>query len=564
MVDNRISVIDGASVTPRDLNTHIDYSRDIGTQEENDNSLATPLEMAVSSDGNTLYVAAFSSSKVGIFSTEELEAGTFVPDDANHIEVNGGGPSGLVLDEANSKLYVLKRFNNSVGIINLKLKKETGEIALYNPEPAQVVDGRPFLYDARFSSSRGNGSCASCHIFGDMDHLSWDLGNPDGGLQNNPDNPLRLDLLPRLTDKDFHPMKGPMTTQSLRGMDNHGPLHWRGDRSGGNEPEADPFDEIASFKTFRVAFEGLIGRESMIPEPDMEAFADFALALTYPPNPLRRIDNKPTRAQLNGESVYRNALVEEFFTGETFTCNDCHVVDVAQGFFGSDGFSTSRPGRFGGGDVVKIPHLRNVYTKLGNNELVADPNGATGDQYRGFFINHEGSTTSLFNFLTTGSFNFPRGEQDMLNVLEFVLAMPSNMAPVVGRQVTVTAANRTVANSLLRTLEARAAVTDPVPECDLVAKGWKGGELRSWLWQPNGRYQSDRIGEPALGRAALMQIASAATGELTFTCVPPGSGMRIALDRDEDGFYDRDEIDAGTSPSDPNDFPLAPVTLTSR
>jgi YVTN family beta-propeller protein len=565
MVDNRITVIDGGTVTPRDLNTHIDYSLDVGTQEENDKSLAMPLEMVISADGNTLYVAAFSSSKVGIFSTAELENGTFVPDDADHIEVNGGGPSGLVLDEANDKLYVFKRFNNSVGIIDLNTNTETTEIALYNPEPPEVVNGRQFLYDARFSSSRGNGSCASCHIFGDMDHLSWELGNPDGSVENNPDHPLRLDLFPALTEKDFHPMKGPMNTQSLRGMANHGPMHWRGDRSGGNEPEADPFDEIASFKTFRVAFEGLIGRAAIIPEPDMEAFADFALSLTYPPNPLRRLDNQPTQAQAIGEFVYRNTLVETFFNGQQFTCNDCHVVDVTQGFFGSDGFSTSRPGRFGGGDVVKIPHLRNVYTKLSNNELAADPNGASGDQYRGFFINHEGSTSTLFNFLTTGNFDFPGGDNQRLNVLEFVLAMPSNMAPAVGRQVTADAANRLVANVLVQQLEARALVTVPVPECDLVAKAWKNGEPRSWLFQSDGRYQSDRAAEPTIGRVGLiLSTTGAATGQLTFTCVPPGSGERIALDRDEDGVYDRDELDAGTSPSDPTDFPVVPVTLTSN
>ena len=32
-------------------------------------------------------------------------------------------------------------------------------------------------------------------------------------------------------------MKGPMTTQTLRGMANHGPMHWRGDRTGGNVPD---------------------------------------------------------------------------------------------------------------------------------------------------------------------------------------------------------------------------------------------------------------------------------------------------------------------------------------
>ena len=65
-----------------------------------DASLATPLGMAVTSDGATLYVAAFGSSKVGVFDTAELENDTFTPSAAAHIAVTGGGPSGLVLDEA--------------------------------------------------------------------------------------------------------------------------------------------------------------------------------------------------------------------------------------------------------------------------------------------------------------------------------------------------------------------------------------------------------------------------------------------------------------------------------
>jgi len=34
--------------------------------------------------------------------------------------------------------------------------------------------------------------------------------------------------------------------------------------------------------------------------------------------------------------------------------------------------------------------------------------------------------------------------------------------------------------------------------------------------------------------------------------VPPGSGVRIALDRDLDGTYDGDEILTGKDPSDPD------------
>src|SRR5262249_7949416 len=81
------------------------------------------------------------------------------------------------------------------------------------------------------------------HIFGDFDSLAWDLGNPDGNVLNDP-GPFDNDPNPIVAfggTVAFHPMKGPMTTQSLRGMANHGPMHWRGDRTGGNdEPSAEP------------------------------------------------------------------------------------------------------------------------------------------------------------------------------------------------------------------------------------------------------------------------------------------------------------------------------------
>ena len=42
-------------------------------------SLATPLDMAVTRNGQTLYLAAFGSSKIGVFDTSELENDTFDP-----------------------------------------------------------------------------------------------------------------------------------------------------------------------------------------------------------------------------------------------------------------------------------------------------------------------------------------------------------------------------------------------------------------------------------------------------------------------------------------------------
>ena len=166
LAESRISVLGSAgAVTPIHLNKHIDYNDccDPIPNAVNDKSLAFPLDMAVTSNGQTLYVSAFGSSAVGIFDTAALEANTFTPSASDHIAVSGGGPTGLVLDEANARLYTLTRFDNSVSILNTTSGMEIAHIALHNPEPDVVVNGRRFLYDARFSSSHGDQACASCH-----------------------------------------------------------------------------------------------------------------------------------------------------------------------------------------------------------------------------------------------------------------------------------------------------------------------------------------------------------------------------------------------------------------
>src|SRR5262249_44273563 len=139
----------------------------------------------------------------------------------------------------------------------------------YDPEPPAVKNGRRFLYDARNTSGHGDSACASCHIFGDFDSLAWDLGNPFGAVVPNP-NPFVVNG----PGNPFHPLKGPMTTQSLRGMANAGPMHWRGDRTGGTTGQ-DPLDESLAFKAFNPAFVSLLGRASQLPAADMQAFTDF-------------------------------------------------------------------------------------------------------------------------------------------------------------------------------------------------------------------------------------------------------------------------------------------------
>src|SRR5437667_381095 len=423
-----------------------------------------------------------------------------------------------------------------ISVIDTGTRLETAHLPVYSPEPAIVRNGRPVLYDAQLTSSNGEAACAACHVFADFDSLAWDLGNPDDvPLANN--NPFRVG-----GGSTFNPLKGPMTTQSLRGMANHGPMHWRGDRSGANNPGGSAFDEDADFKRFIVAFDGLLGRGGPISNADMQRFTDFILQVTYPPNPNRALDNTLTANQQAGHDLYfgRNTDVVE-------NCNGCHALNPTAGFFGTDGFMSIE----GEPQEFKIPHLRNAYEKVGmfgmpKVAFFRDGNAASlGPQVRGFGFLHDGSVDTLFRF--HGSTVFGVNDTERAQLEQFVLAFDSNLAPIVGQQITLTSSNAATVGGRINLLIARAAAS----ECAVVVKGNLGGQQRGWVRQASGTFRSDRVTEPLLSDASLRAQAAVAGQERTYTCVPPGSGQRVGVDRDEDGVCDRDELDRGRDPAGP-------------
>src|SRR4029078_8220020 len=69
-----------------------------------------------------------------------------------------------------------------------------------------------------------------------------------------------------------------------------------------------------------------------------------------------------------------------------------------------------------------------------------------------------------------------------------------------------------------------------------------------------GMFQSDRATDMLLNDGQVRTLTTPGQ-QLTYTCVPPGSGTRVGIDRDEDGYFDRDEIDAGSHPADPGSIP---------
>jgi DNA-binding beta-propeller fold protein YncE len=568
---SRITVLDGAgSVSPRHLNKHIDYSACCALNPvENATSVAFPIGMEITSNGQTLYVAAVGSSKVAIYNTAQLENDTFVPSIANQITVSGGGPTGLALDEAANRLYVLTRFDNSIKIINTQSKAEIGQASMFNPEPARIVNGRRFLYDASLSSSHGDSACFSCHIFGDTDHLAWNLGDPDHADALDPN--VKQNFSPRY---GFNAMKGVMATQSLRGMDNMGPMHWRGDRTGGYaEPNAQPnsgaFNEVLAFKAFNVAFPGLLGRASQISDADMTSFTNFILEVMYPPNPIRKLDNSLTPLQQEGSNLFfgRDTFFDPF--GPALNCNSCHTIDrnvnaglvPRPGFFGSNTLTTEVAGPI----TLKNPHLRNLYQKVGKFGMPEGPiflpgpgfGDQQGEQVRGFGFTHDGGTDTIFHFLFASNFGTGEvqpgippliggpianpqgikldasGQHERAALEAFVFAMDSNFAPIVGQQVTLTGSNGAAAGARIAMFLARAAAD----ECEVIAFNSKTGE--GYLYS-GGVFLRDKAGNSSLSASQLRGLA-AEDANITYLCVPKGNGRRLALDRDLNGVLNGDQ-----------------------
>ncbi len=540
LAQSHITVITGTTPLDVHLNPHVVYGQP-GSPTESEQSLAFPVDLAVSADGNTVYVAAFGSGKVGILDASDLEAETITE---AQVDV-GVGPSGLALDEARDRLYVMNRIDHTISVVsNLSAPMTRSETAIvplrYNPEPPAVRDGRRFLYDARNTSGHGDQACASCHIFGDLDALAWDLGDPMGATDLN-FNPFRAGG----PSGPFHPMKGPMTTQSLRGMADAGPMHWRGDRSGGTfggDPQA--LNEDLAFKEFNPAFVGLLGRSAQLLPAEMQAFSDFILTLRYPPNPIRALDNQPTPSQSNGENLF---LTQQTDAG-LITCNFCHRVPL-----GTDGLSSIE----GEPQEFKIPHLRNVYQKVGMFGLPAavagsglQPTGDVGDQIRGFGYLHDGGVPTINDFVSANLFQNLDASQQR-DIEAFLLAFDTGLRPAVGQQVSATPAtfNDSTVTDRIALLVAR----DDTGDCDVVVKGNIDGLARGAVYVGGGQFQLDRNLDPPLGATALRNLAGTTGQELTYTCVPPGSGRRIGIDRDEDNVLDRTELDDGTDPADASD-----------
>lgn len=519
MVDTRISYINtGGVLSSRLLNPHINYSVTPGPQSEVDSAMGIPTSVAFSASGTRAYVTSFSNDKVGILNPN---AG------ANQVLARiptVAGPSMVVPDEARGVMYIVGRFHNELQTISTDslVSLDVTRIG-FDPTPDEIVNGRKFFYGGK-TSGHGDQACATCHTFGDMDNMVWDLGDPFSEYIDPPVvNPQGL--------AGFDPQKGPMATQSLRGMLNTEPLHWRGDRT--------------DITAFNHAFISLMGRTSQLPDSEMTAFAEFSMPLVYPPNPFRNLDNTlPSPVDRPNPSAGEALFLSGSLVASGGNCVDCHNLPA-----GTNRMMVSLDTLAVAQDL-KVPQLRNLYKKTGYTDEV----GAMTK--RGFGYGHDGGIDKLFRFLGSPRFAFDPdtaiGNVARRDVEAFLLAFPTGMHPAVGVQVTFDGGSNPAGEARVDTMRALVDAS----QIDLIAKGRVGTQPRGWQYLGGDAWKSDKSAETNLTTAGLMALALDPSSALTVTGVPGGNGLRMGIDRDRDTYLDGDELDAGSDTGSPLSTPL--------
>ena len=502
---NRLTILSNAgsgtptvSATP-DLNSHVDFNNVGGSDGERALSLALPADLVRKSDG-TLFIAATSSARVGVLSTDGVVTGRIAV---------GQGPTGLALDEGRNSLYVLNRFDQTISTVDTNSKLETSVVSIgRNPESSGVRNGRRFLYDGNFSA-HGTVSCASCHLNGHRDGMVWDLGNPQGSL-----DPVTVFLPPNISGTDnLHPMKGPMMTQSLRGIIGNEPLHWRGDRAG--------------IENFNAAFVSLLGGPRELTGPEMADFKSFVQSLRYPPNP-NQAQSRPPNDAIGGFSFFNLERLD----GGSINCSQCHLITNFQP--GTDNKITPALA-LQEAQSVKVPQLRGLYQKVGMNRSQASP------QITGFGLIHDGSFDTLFNFMKAPQFVFntdpSTADSWRRDMEQMLLRLDTGTPPAVGLMVTVDGTNKGSfqVTSRINLLISQAQQNN----CDLVVYGLYGGTPRSFLFSVN-TFLSDSLTEATASLQTLLNAAGP-RGELTFIGVPKGEGRLRSIDVDNDGVLNDDE-----------------------
>ena len=486
VVDNRISRIDvvGTSDSPMsitDLNPHIDYAL-LPNSAALETAIAQPTDVVFNSTGDRAFVASFGTDRIGV-----LDAAGKV---LTRIELDGTpsastdpqtkrGPRSLALDRNGNTLYVLNRLSNSFSVVDVESVQVVDELMLSDPAPAAIRAGRGYLFDAKLSGN-GTVSCASCHVDGDRDGLAWDLGDPGGTMFNNG------------TAQEVHPMKGPLVTQTLRGLAGEKLFHWRADRPG--------------LESFNGTFEHLMGGKQLA-DDDLTLFVNYLQSIHFGPNPSRNRDDslsaRPTgMSALDGERIFMKRLDVGREGRNTFRCVDCHMRTNGAGTTGFSGLI---------GQSTKVAQLRGLKERI--------PLAGDGTRVGGFGFSADGSKASLSEFLADSHRFQGITEQDKAALESFLLSFPTETPPIVGFTCTVHVSNRN--EQSIQSDVALLREQAQLGNCLLSVTGLLRGERIELVYDPASGVFPDRLsGNDQMGLERIMSRIDDGESFVSFVANP--------------------------------------------
>ncbi len=500
----QMGVLDPApTLTTRvvDLNPHLTYTTSNIPNGLRNRSLGDPRGVAWTRDGKRGLVIGMGSNNLILIDPQGARVGK------GAIEV-GEGPTGVVIDEPRQRVYVLNRFESSISVVGLDSESEIGRVPMFDPTPERVRKGRKHLYNTHRGSGLGHIACASCHVDARIDRLAWDLGEPGGEMKTTKGNNLGAGIVGLVEGyADYHPMKGPMTTQTLQDIIGKEPFHWRADRK--------------SLEDFNETFKSLQGADTLLTTTEMAEFKDFLASLYFPPNPYRNLDNTlPSRLPLPGHyttgrfgpagrpllpgdarvglAIFQN--VSRRIDRQAFACITCHALPSGLGtdatlVRGSNRTPTSSFTALPAGPLgehhhalvginfsvqhgFKVPQLRNLYKKTGC-EMTQKASMA------GFGFMHDGGVDSLARFVGLDVFDVA-SDSEVSHLVAFLLSFSGSDFERSGRPLSPESVIPPVLPAKIPTPPS--ADKSRCPESRQVSICWDNSSLwprqAPWTWWP--------------------------------------------------------------------------------
>ena len=362
-----------------------------------------------------------------------------------------------------------------------------------------------------------------------------------------------------------------MVTQTLMGIEDSFPYHWRGERD---------------LEAFNVAFPGLLGQPSELDEQPLADFVEFVFSLTAQPNPYQDgpmgIDGQGRLTQdldrrLKDElfpfdigeglapsgSFPHNPQPGSAEAGDDWfhdipningrTCQECH-----QNPTGTNGdVLNDAGGPINSAAIMKVAHL-DTQLPLKHQPVVQVDLGTGPPEARnllGFGTSHKGDRRNLFDF-NLRFFPAVFNAAQTFDITAFLHLADHGIAPSVSYTERLHAGAPSSARRRVRNWLLSQAGKDWV---GVVAFGTfpdrNGNPARiHWRYDPaTRRFVPDdaSLQDPQLFRAFL-NFATHPELDNVFLGVPPGNEHRLGTDFDDDGLDTGEELARGTDVWNPD------------